>query len=119
MGQAAIPIVRVVSHPTFIKFAVGVAMVGAAVEASKSISKNISQNEDNCCCEGGRNILPRLHFIKKKSRKEAYEAARHYPGSNGVMYHPHNTSDNLPHFHPTYDYGGKRKIPGIHFQFPR
>jgi hypothetical protein len=124
MGPAAvIPLVRVASSPLFMKAVIGIAAAGAVIKAAQEVSKNTPKNDNNeeqCCCGEGRSTLPiRLHFIKKKSRKEAYEAARHFPGSHGVMYHPHNTKDNLPHFHPTYDYEGSKKIPGIHFQFPR
>ena len=51
----------------------------------------------------------------KKSRKEAEEAAKHYPLSNGVIYHASNTTDKYPHFHPARN---GVKIPGVHFCFP-
>ena len=75
----------------------------------------IEEHDRQCCCGCGPSGLPKIHFIMKRSRKEAEEAARHYPGANGVEYHAHNMNDCYPHYHPTRN--GK-KIPGVHFQFP-
>lgn len=91
--------------------------VGELVYVDARVRDKIQEEENRqCCCGCGPSGLPRLHFIMKSSRKEAEEAARHYPGANGVEYHPSNTKDSFPHYHPTKN--GK-KIPGVHFQFPR
>ncbi|KAK8897683.1 hypothetical protein M9Y10_015647 [Tritrichomonas musculus] len=91
--------------------------VGETVYVDAKVRDKIKEVEARqCCCGCGPSGLPKLHFIMKSSRKEAEEAARHYPGANGVLYHPTNTSDNFPHFHPTKN---GIKIPGVHFQFPR
>ncbi|ORX47591.1 hypothetical protein BCR36DRAFT_584686 [Piromyces finnis] len=91
------------------------AKVGEKVkEIEASVSKR--NNYEKCCCDYlGPSGKPCVHVILKKSRKEAEEAALHYKNADGVMYHPHNTKDKFPHFHPTKN--GK-KIPGVHFQFP-
>ena len=133
MGQAAIPnIIRFGTlHPGIaIGIACAIGVVGVISEAQK-VQNNIKSSElpsdtvkqlekkfgESCCC--GKRVCNRLFFIKKKSKKEAKEAALHYFGAHGVMHHPHNTHDNLPHFHPTYDSQGRYKIPGVHFQYPR
>ena len=93
---------------------------------AQSVAENIKnldlKNEDDipCCC----GIKPPCRRFKnlvifKKSKKEAKEAALHFPKAKGCVLHPHNTTDNLPHFHPTFDPFGKFKIPGVHFQFPK
>ncbi len=58
-------------------------------------------------------------FIFISAKKEAYEAALHFPGPKGVVPHYHNKIDNIPYFHLTFDVEGKIKIAGIHVQFPK
>lgn len=90
--------------------------IGDKIQVDSAVSSFIEKEKANCCCCGyGPSGLPKVHFIMKSSRKEAEEAARHYPGADGVLYHPTNTKDKYPHFHPTKN--GK-KISGVHFQFP-
>lgn len=127
MGQAAIPaIISIAQHPGFrigLAAIVGMAAISQLGQKGEGEKVKIGELgkfnfEEECCC-GQRPKCERLFFIKMKSKKEAYEAALHYRGSHGVMYHAHNSTDNFPHYHPTYDYEGKKKIPGVHFQFPR
>ena len=127
MGVAAIPtIINIAQNPGF-QIALAAVVGLAAAANSGNIRSSTSEDaqkyglkipEEECCC-GQKPRCYRLYFIKMKSKKEAKEAALHYPGSHGVMYHPHNNYDNFPHYHPTYDYAGIKKIPGVHFQFPR
>ena len=83
--------------------------------------KNKNNGEEKCCC--GNNEAPCRRnfnvFIFKSTKKEAYETALHWPGARSVVLHYHNKVDNIPHFHPTFDFEGKIKIPGIHIQFPK
>ncbi|ORX84183.1 hypothetical protein BCR32DRAFT_277361 [Anaeromyces robustus] len=88
-------------------------------EKVKDIEAAVSSTPESkkCCCGLiGPSGAPYIHFVMKKSRKEAMEAALHYHNANGVELHPHNTKDKYPHYHPTRN--GK-KIPGIHIQFPK
>ena len=103
--------------------AAGLAAVGvvnwltnsSTVYVDARVRDHIENKKKNMCCCEGPSGKPKLHFIMKKSRKEAEEAALHYGNANGVVHHASNTHDNYPHFHPTRD--GK-KIPGVHFQYP-
>ena len=91
------------------------AKAGEKIEDIKRTASKRQQYEICCCNLIGPSGKFKNHFIMKKSRKEAEEAARHYGNANGVELHAHNTRDNYPHFHPTRD---GNKIPGVHFQFP-
>ena len=85
-----------------------------------NLKKKKNNNNEKCCC-GSINSCRRNYniFIYKSTKKEAYEAALHFPRAKGAVLHYHNTTDNIPHFHPTFDVEGKKKIPGIHIQFPK
>ncbi len=96
----------------------GIYLMAKAGEKVKDIAQTASKREqyEICCCnQVYRSGHYKNHFIMKKSRKEAEEAAKHYGNANGVELHPHNTKDKYPHFHPTRN---GVKIPGVHFQFP-
>ena len=96
---------------------IGIAkQVGDKIQIDSKVRDFIDREKKNsCCCGLGPSGKYKVHFIMKANRKEAEEAARHYPGANGVEYHPTNTKDKYPHFHPTKN---GVKIPGVHFQFP-
>ena len=83
--------------------------------------KNKKDGGDGVCCCASVNSNRRIYniFIYKSTKKEAYEAALHFPRAKGAVLHYHNTIDNIPHYHPTYDVEGKKKIPGIHIRFPK
>lgn len=90
--------------------------VGEEIKVDSAVNDFIKKEEKNsCCCGLGPSGKYKVHFIMKANRKEAEEAALHYGKANGVLYHPSNTKDRYPHFHPTRN--GK-KISGVHFQFP-
>jgi hypothetical protein len=137
MAAAAIPVAIVVGEAliegvllcaTAVGVAVGVAVRAAAVvkKLVEAVQGDDDGNDDTdddddmdsqCCCGArGPSGKSKVHFIPKRSRKEAEEAARHYANADGVEHHASNTTDNSPHFHPTK---GGVKIPGVHFQHPR
>jgi len=104
----------------------GLLLIGSAIyvmaEAGERVAdvfstSNTREKYKKCCCGYlGPSGEPCVHVIMKKSRKEAEEAALHYGNANGVEFHPHNTHDKFPHFHPTRN---NVKIPGVHFCFPK
>ena len=83
--------------------------------------KNAKDSQPCCCGNINQCIFNYNIFIFKSSKKEAYETARHWPGARGVVLHYHNNypNDNFPHYHPTFDFEGEDKIPGIHIRFPK
>ena len=94
----------------------GMFLMAKAGEKIEDVVRTASERKkyNVCCCQGpSGNYIN--HFIMKKSKKEAEEAAKHYGNANGAELHAHNTKDNYPHFHPTRN---GVKIPGVHFQFP-
>ena len=96
----------------------GIYLMAKAGEKIQDIARTAAtrQKYEVCCCnQVGPSGKFKNHFIMKSSKKEAEEAARHYGNANGVEYHPHNTKDKYPHFHPTRN---GQKIPSVHFQFP-
>ena len=128
MGAAAVPVAQFFGHPAVrvgLMALAGLAAVGHVAEISKNDvgEKKFEKDDTPCCCEykKGEHSRPLFyqHFIFKSSRKEAKEAALHYPHARGVMHHAHNSKEKYPHFHPTIDPAGKVKIPGVHFQYPR
>ena len=97
----------------------GIYLMAKAGEKISEVARTAAsrkQYEVCCCNQVGPSGFFKLHFIMKASRKDAEQAARHYGNENGVEYHPSNTKDKYPHFHPTRN---GVKIPGVHFQFPR
>ena len=96
----------------------GIYLMAKAGEKISDVVKTAASRKryDVCCCnQVGPSGFFKVHFIMKASRKDAEQAARHYLNANGVEYHPRNTIDKFPHFHPTRN---GVKIPGVHFQFP-
>ncbi|KAG4103576.1 hypothetical protein H8356DRAFT_1072577 [Neocallimastix lanati (nom. inval.)] len=97
----------------------GVYFIAKAGEKVKDIAVTAEsmKKQKECCCNAvGPSGKFKLHFIMLPSKKKAEEAARHYANANGVECHPSNTKDKFPHYHPTRN--GK-KIPGVHFQYPK
>ena len=92
------------------------AKAGEKISDAARTASTRKQYEVCCCNQVGPSGFYKLHFIMKKSMKEAEESARHYNNVNGVEYHPSNTKDKFSHFHPTRN---GVKIPGVHFQFPK
>ena len=85
-----------------------------------SLKNKKNNNNEECCCGSVDAIRKNYNiFIYKSTKKEAYEAALHFPRAKGAVLHYHNKIDNIPHFHPTFDVEGKKKIPGIHIRFPK
>ena len=87
-----------------------------------NLMKQNTKNSEPCCCgKESRCNAVRNIFIFKSSKKEAYETALHWPGARAAILHYHNSypGDNNPHYHPTFDFEGKVKIPGIHIRFPK
>lgn len=66
---------------------------------------------------------PKLHFIKFKNKKEAYEAAKH-AGKGKPIHHPHPEKGN-PHFHPNYNPNDCKGLDeyilknGVHYEYPK
>ena len=90
------------------------------IKQIQNIKNKKNNNNEECCCGNNNSCRRNFNvFIFKSTKKEAYEAALHFPGAKGVVLHYHNKIDNIPHFHPTFDVEGKKKIPGIHVQFPK
>jgi hypothetical protein len=96
-------------------FVVFCGMAVLAFVGEKLLDSLTRKNDSKCCCGlQGPSGKFKQHFILKANRKEAEEAARHYPGANGVEHHTGTDGHVRPHFHPTKD--GK-KIPGVHFEY--
>lgn len=137
MAAAAIPVLEnlaidaALTGPQGLVIAGGLVLVAGVLyyvqKGDKVKEKTVTTEQEKekfepCCCgmmhcPGARGPSGKfkLHFHMKKSRKEAEEAAKHYPGADGALHHATNVVDKYPHFHPTRK---GAKIPGVHFQYP-
>ena len=118
-------------NPAGICIVAGFALIGGVyyfIEQGRekaAVEKLVASGKEDsvaCCCDPSKPIPAhvqhwRNHFVMCPNRKTAHDKARHHPGANEEPeLHAHNTVDRFPHFHPKRD--GK-KIPGIHYQFPK